>query len=53
MTCIVLFRNGHFYSVVPSFTNVVKLDIENDNVISTLSKVVYINVEIHSIDSKL
>ena len=42
MICFVLFRNGHFHNVVWTFTNVVKLDVENDNVVSTLSNVVRI-----------
>ena len=49
----VLFRNDHSQNVVSTFTNVVKLDVENDNVLSTLSNVVRINVEIHNIDSTL
>ena len=49
----VLFKSGHFHNVVSTFTNVVKLDVENDNVVSTLSNVVHVNVEIHSVDSTL
>ena len=53
MICFVLLRNGHFHNVVLTFTNVVRLDVENGNVVSTLSNVVHINVEIHNIDSTL
>ena len=49
----VLFRSGQFHNVVSTFTNVVKLDVENDNVVSTLSNVVHVNVEIHNVDSTL
>ena len=49
----VLFRSGHFYNIVSTFTNVVKLDVENDNVVLTLSNVVHVNVEIHNVDSTL
>ena len=40
MICFVIFRNDHFHNVVSTFTNVVKLEVENDNVVSTLSDVV-------------
>ena len=53
MNFFVLFRNDHFHNDVSTFTNVVKLDVENDNVISTLSNVVHINFEIHNVDSTL
>ena len=42
----VLFRSGHFH-------NVVQLDVENENVVSTWSDVVHVNVEIHNVDSTL
>ena len=47
------FRSGHFHNVVSTFTNVVKLDVENDNVVSTSSNVVHVNVEIHNVVSTL
>ena len=49
----VIFRRGHFHNVVSTFSNVVKLDVENDNVVSTLSNVVHVNVEIHNVVSML
>ena len=49
----VLFRSGHFHNVVSTFTNVVKLDVENDNVLSMLSNVVHVNIEIHNVVSML
>ena len=35
------------------FAKVVKLDVENDNAVSSLSNVVHINVEIHIVHSTL
>ena len=49
----ILLRNIHFRNVFSTFTNVVKLKVENDNVVSTLSNVVHINVETSNVDSKL
>ena len=49
----VLFRSDHFNNVVSTFSNVVRLDVENDNVVSTLSNVVHVNVEIQNVDSTL
>ena len=49
----VLFQSGHFYNIVSTFTNLVKLDVENDNFVLTLSKVVHVNVEIHNVDLAL
>ena len=53
MVFFVLFGNGHFHNIVLNFINVVKLDVENGNVVSTLSNVVHINGEIHNIDLTL
>ena len=41
-----LFRSGNFH-------NVVQLDVENENVVSTLSNVVHVNFELHNVDSTL
>ena len=49
----VLLGNSHFYNVVFTLTNVVKLNVEKSNVTSTLPNVVYINVEIRIVDSML
>ena len=35
------------------FINDVKLDVENENTVSTLSNVVHVNVKLHHIDSTL
>ena len=64
MICFVVFRNGHFHNVVSTFTNLVKLEVENDNVAPTLSNIVHnvdstlfnvvnSNVEIHNVVSTL
>ena len=53
MMCFVPFRNGHFRNIVSTFTNVVKLDAEDENTVSTLSNVVNIIVEIYNFDSAL
>lgn len=42
------FSNGHIQNIVSTLPNV-KMDFENDNVISTLSNVVEINVEIENV----
>ena len=49
----VLFGNCNFLNVVSTFTNVVKLELENDKVVSMFSDVVHVNVEILNIDSML
>ena len=45
-----LFRSGHFHNVLSTFTNVVRLDVEND---STLLDAVNFNDEIHNVVSTL
>ena len=40
------FGNGHFRNVVLTFTNVLKLDVENGNVDSTFFDVVNSNVDL-------
>ena len=45
-----LFRRGHFHNVLSTFTNVVRLDVEND---STLLDAVNFNDEIHNVVSTL
>ena len=49
----VLFRNDLFHNFISTFTSVVKLDVENGKVVSTLPNVVHINVEIHNVVSML
>ena len=44
------FSNDHIHNFVSMFPNVVKLEVENDKVVSTLSNVVQINVEIDNAD---
>ena len=50
---LIFFSNGHIRNVVSTFSNVVKINIENNNVVSTLSNVVQFNVEIHNLVSTL
>ena len=40
------FSNGHIRNVVLTLPNVMKIDVENDDVVSTLSNVVQFNLEI-------
>ena len=44
------FSYGHIHNVVSMFPNVMQIDVENDNVVSTLSDVVPVNVEISNFD---
>ena len=39
------FSNGHIRNVASTLPKVVKIDVENDNVVSTWSNVVQFNVE--------
>ena len=41
-----LFGNGHIHNVVWTLINLMKLDVENNSIVSTLSNVVNISVEI-------
>ena len=50
MIFFVLFGNGHFYNIVSTLSNIVKLAIEKDNVVSMLSNVVHNNIEIQNLD---
>ena len=45
-----LFGNGHIHNVVSTLINVVKLNVENNSIVST---VVFINVEIDNVDLAL
>ena len=47
------FSNGNIRNVVAMLPNVVKIDVEHDNVACTLSNVVQFNVEIHNVVSIL
>ena len=47
------FSNGHIYNVASTFPNVVKIYVENGNIVLTLSNVVQINVEIDNVVSTL
>ena len=50
---LIFFFNCHICSVVSALLNVVKIDIENDNVVPTLSNVVQFNFKIHNVVSTL
>ena len=51
---LVLFDNGHFHNVCLDMDQRCEMcDVEKKNVVSTLSNVVHINVEIHNVDLKL
>ena len=47
------FQNGHIQNVILTLINVVKLDVENNNIASRLSNVVNISVEKDSVDLTL
>ena len=47
------FSNCHICSVVSALLNVVKIDVENENVVPTLSNVVQFNFKIHNVVSTL
>ena len=53
MILFVLFGNGHFRNVASTFTNVLKFDVANDSVDSTLFDVVNSIVEIRNVVSTL
>ena len=42
------FSNGHIHNVVSTLPNV-KIDVEDDNIVSTLYNVVQFNAEIHTV----
>ena len=46
---LIFFSNGHIRNVVSTLLKVVKIDVENDNLVSTLSNVQF-NVEKHKTD---
>ena len=65
-TCVVFFSNGHIRNVVSMLPNIVKIDVENNNIVSTLPTlfsstlknttlfyVVNFNVDIHNVDLTL
>ena len=47
---LIFFSNGHICNVVSTLPNVVKNDVENDNVVSMLSNVQF-NVGVHNVFS--
>ena len=48
---LIFFPNGHICNVVSILLNVVKIDVEKDNVVLTLSNIVQFNVEIYNVVS--
>ena len=49
----VLYGNGHFLNVLSTLASVVKLDLENGKVVSTLPNVFHTKVDIHDVDLTL
>ena len=47
------FANGHIYNVASTLTNVVRLDVENNDVVLTFSNAVNMKVEIDNVDFTL
>ena len=50
---LIFFSNGHIRNVVLTLPNVLKIDVEYDNVASTFSNVVQFNVEKYNFVSTL
>ena len=50
---LTLFGNGHTHNLVSTLPNVVKIDVENGNVVSTFSQRFFINVKTNSVDLTL
>ena len=48
-----LLENGHIHNFDSKLINVMKLDVENNNIASTLSNIANINVEIDNVDLTL
>ena len=47
---VIFFENDHIHNFVLTLINVVKLDVENNYIVSMLSNVVNINLEIDNVD---
>ena len=50
---LIFFSNGHIRNVIQTLPDIVKIDVENDNVALTLSNVAKFNVEIQNVVSTL